>query len=102
MTENMDERIDKWLNALEKEDPLKRFLVSGIQVLACLVLVGILVSKAFVYEVVYLLIEIGVLPNGVIPIVLVDVLRSVVAFILCSGIMLLFLVRLETTFLRLG
>jgi len=97
-----EERFDKWLNDLEEKDPLKRFLVSGIQVLVCLGLVGILVSKAYVYNAVYLLIEVGVLPNGVIPIVVVDVLRSVVAFILCLGIMLLFLVRLETTFLRLG
>jgi len=97
-----EERFDKWLNDLEEVDPLKRFLVSGIQVLICLGLTGILVSKAYVYNVVYLLIEVGVLPNGVIPIVIVDVLRSVVALILCSVIMLLFLVRLETTFLRLG
>jgi len=97
-----EERFDKWLNDLEEVDPLKRFLVSGIQVLICLGLTGILVSKAYVYNVVYLLIEVGVLPNGVITIVIVDVLRSVVALILCSVIMLLFLVRLETTFLRLG
>ncbi len=102
MTEELEERFDKWLDALEEANALKRFLVSGIQVLACLVLVGILVSKAYVYEGIYLLIEIGALPNGVIPMVLVDVLRSVVALVLCSVIMLLFLVRLETTFLRLG
>ena len=101
MTEELDERFDKWLNDVEERDPLKRFLVSGIYVLICLGLVGILVSKAYVYNGVYLLIEVGVLPNGVIPSVLVDVLRSVVALILCSGIVLLFLVRLETTFLRL-
>ena len=102
MTEELDARFDKWLNDVEERDPLKWFLVSGIQVLACLVLVGILVSKAYVYDAIYLLIEIGVLPNGVIPTVVVDVLRSVVALALCSGIMLLFLVRIETTFLRLG
>jgi hypothetical protein len=102
MTEELDQRFDKWFNDLEEKNPLKRFLVSGIQVLACLVLVGILVSKAYVYNGIYLLIEIGALPNGVIPTVLVDVLRSVVALVLCSVIMLLFLVRLETTFLRLG
>lgn len=102
MIEELDERFDNWLDVLEEANALKRFLVSGIQVLACLVLVGILVSKAYVYEVIYLLIEVGVLPNGVIPTVVVDVLRSVIALILCSVIMLLFLVRLETTFLRLG
>ena len=96
-----EEWIDKWLNDVEERDPLKRFLVSGIQVLVCLGLTGILLSKAYVYNAVYLLIEVGVLP-GVIPIVVVDVLRSVVALILCFGIMLLFLVRLETTVLRLG
>jgi len=102
MTEELEERFDKWLNDLEEKDALKRFLVSGIQVLACLVLVGILVSQAYVYNGFYLLIEVGVLPNGVIPIVFVDVLRFVVALVLCSVIMLLFLIRLETTFLRLG
>jgi len=102
MAEELEERFDKWLDDLEEANALKRFLVSGIQVLACLVLVGILVSRAYVYNAVYLLIEVGFLPNGVIPIVLVDVLRSVVALVLCSVIMLLFLVRLETTFLRLG
>lgn len=102
MSEELEEWFDKWFNDMEERDPLKRFLVSGIQVLACLVLVGVLVSNAYVYEGIYLLIEIGVLPNGVIPIVFVDVLRFVVALVLCSVIMLLFLVRLETTFLRLG
>lgn len=100
--ESIEERIDKWLDELEEANALKRFLVSGIQVLFCLVLVGVLVSKAYVYELVYLLIEVGCLPNGVIPMVVVDVLRFVVALGLCSVIMLLFLVRLETTFLRLG
>ena len=102
MAEDLEERFDKWLDDLEEANALKRFLVSGIQVLACLVLGGILVSRAYVYNAVYLLIEVGFLPNGVIPTVLVDVLRSVVALVLCSVIMLLFLVRLETTFLRLG
>ena len=102
MLEELEEWFDKWFNDMEERVPLKRFLVSGIQVLACLVLVGVLVSNAYVYEGIYLLIEIGVLPNGVIPIVFVDVLRFVVALVLCSVIMLLFLVRLETTFLRLG
>jgi len=97
-----EERFDKWLNDVEERDPLKRFLITGIMAILCLGLVGILVSKPYAYNAVYLLIEVGVLPNGVIPTVLVDVLRSVVALILCLGIMLLFLVRLETTFLRLG
>lgn len=102
MTEELEERFDKWLADLEEADALKRFLVSGIQVLLCLGLVGILISESYVYNAVYLLIEVGVLPNGVIPVFVVDVLRSVVALILCSVIMLLFLVRLETTFHRLG
>lgn len=99
--ESIDERVDKWFNDLEEADALKRFLVSGIQVLFCLVLVGILVSKAYVYDAVYFLIIVGYLPNGGIPMVVVDVIRCVVAIILCSWIMLMFLVRLETTFLRL-
>lgn len=97
-----DERFDKWLNDVEERDPLKRFLITGIMVILCLGLVGILVSKPYAYDAVWLLIEVGFLPNGVIPTVVVDVFRSVVALILCFGIMFLFLIRLETTFLRLG
>ena len=99
--ETMDERIDKWLDELEEANALKRFLVAGIQVLFCLVLVGILVSKAYVYDAVYFLIIVGYLPNGGIPVFVVDVIRCVVAIILCSWIMLMFLVRLETTWFRL-
>lgn len=97
-----EERFDKRLNGLEEKDPLKQFLVSGIVTILCLGLVGILVSKPYAYDAVYLLIEVGVLPNGVIPAFVVDVVRCGIAFVLCFLIMLLFLERLETTFLRLG
>lgn len=102
MTEELDQRIDKWLNDLEEKNPLKRFLISGIMVILCLGVVGILVSKPYVYNAVYLLIEVGFLPNGIIPVFVVDVVRCGIAFVLCFLIMLMFLVRLETTFLRLG
>ena len=102
MTEELDARFDKWLNDLEEADALKRFLISGITVILCLGLVGILVSKSYVSTAIYLLIEVGFLPNGVILVFVVDVIRCIVAFVLCFWIMLLFLVRLETTFLRLG
>ena len=97
-----EDQFDRWLNDLEERDPLKRFLFSGIFTILCLGLVGILVSKPYVYNAVYLLIEVGFLPNGVIPVFVVDVIRCTVALVLCFGIMLLFLVRLETTFLRLA
>ena len=101
LMESIDERVDKWLNDLEEADALKRFLISGITVILCLGLVGILISKPYVSIAIYLLIEVGVLPNGVIPFFVVDVLRCLVAFVLCFLILLMFLVRLETTFLRL-
>lgn len=101
MTEELDERFDKWLDDTEERDPLKWFLISGIMAILCLGLVGILVSKSYAYKAVWLLIEVGFLPNGVIPIFVVDVIRCMVALVLCFGIMLTFLVRLETTFLRL-
>lgn len=102
MIEELDERFDKWLNDMEEKNPLKRFLISGIMVILCLGLVGILVSKPYAYNAIYVLIEVGVLSKGVIPVFVVDVVRCGIAFVLCFWIMLLFLERLETTFLRLA
>lgn len=86
---------------MDERDPLKRFVVSGIMVIISLLVTGVVVTKAYFYNMVHVMIQLGFLENGVIPLIVADVARHAIVGVMVFLLMWMFFARLETTWLRL-
>ena len=102
MTEEIGERAEKWLNDLEEKDPLRAFLLEGIVIILCLLLIGLMDHVLFFDALIAcsLMFFFGPFQNGDVLFV-IDTIKHCIVVLAVIILMLCFFADLESAWLRL-
>lgn len=101
MNMKLNDNLDSRLKNMEEKEPLKLFVIGGIALIISLLVIGFITSREFSYFITDIIIQMGLLGDSVVPLIVVDVIRHIIASSMIGIMMWAYLIDLETTWLCL-